>query len=295
MDDLLSRHKKERKDLQNRVTGMKKQATKSARKQIIAKCNDLEQEMKQRHDSEIRELNGNGKEDDDADEVTPEKLLEQLSIGKDTQEHSKAPETESARTAAPGSNSEPKQRKNRQKERLAKRDAEIAKMKEEAEMEASKQPDFKKMEQDSLDQLCSMNRLVPHDIQPDGHCLFASILDQLIVRHEITDLDIYKLRQLACSYIRLHSDDFMPYLFDETTMQLRNIDEYTDEMEKTAKWGGEIEILALSKVFNCPISILMSGRATHVINELGTRPGLKLIYYKYTYALGEHYNSLRDA
>lgn len=283
MDELLSRHKKESKDLQNRITGMKKQATKSTRKQVIAKCNDLEQELKQKHELEMKEFNGEAKNEDD--EVTPEKLLEQLSIdNNDTQKT-----TES--TSAPAPTSEPKKRRNRQKERLAKRDAEIAKMKQEAEEEASKQPDLKKIEQDSLDQLCSVNRLAPHDIKPDGHCLFASILDQLVIRHGAKDLDIYKLRQLACDYIRAHRDDFIPYLFDENTMQLQNVDEYTDEMETTAKWGGEIEILALSKVFDCPISILMSGRATHIINEVGEKPELKLIYYKYSYALGEHYNS----
>ncbi|CAR30923.1 ZYRO0E05698p [Zygosaccharomyces rouxii] len=288
MDEILSRHRKESKDLQNRITGMKKQATKSTRKQVMAKCNDLEQEMKQRHELEIKEFNGEMKNEDE--EVTPEKLLEQLSIDNDTQ---KTTESTSAPTPAP--TSEPKKRRNRQKERLAKRDAEIVKMKQEAEEEASKQPDLKKIEQDSLDQLCNLNHLMPHDIKPDGHCLFASILDQLTVRHGIKDLDIYKLRQLACNYIRSHSDDFIPYLFDENTMQLQNINEYTDEMEKTAKWGGEIEILALSKVFDCPISILMSGRATHIINEAGEKPELKLIYYKHSYALGEHYNSLHNA
>lgn len=288
MDEILSKHKKENKDLQNRITGMKKQATKSTRKQVIAKCNDLEQEMKKRHELEIKEFNGEDKSE--ADEVTPEKLLEQLSIDSDTKNS-----TESPSASAPAQAPEPRKRRNRQKERLAKRDAEIAKMKQEAEGEASKQPDLKKMEQDSLSQLCRVNHLTPHDIKPDGHCLFASILDQLVIRHGIKDLDIYKLRQLACDYIRAHSDDFIPYLFDENTMQLQSIDEYTDEMENTAKWGGEIETLALSKVFDCPISILMNGRATHIINEAGKNRELKLIYYRYSYALGEHYNSLHDA
>lgn len=285
MDEILSRHKKENKDLQNRITGMKKQATKSTRKQVIAKCNDLETELKQRHELEIKEFNGEGKNGGEAEEVTPEKLLEQLSIDNDQ-------DKEKETTSLPA---EPKKRRNRQKERLAKREAEIAKMKKEAEEEASKQPDLKKIEQDSLDQVCSMNKLRPHDIKPDGHCLFASILDQLEIRHDNKDLDVYKLRALACDYIRAHADDFIPYLFDENTMQLQNIDDYTNEMEKTAKWGGEIEILALSKVFDCPISVLMSGRATHMVNEAGAKPELKLVYYKYSYALGEHYNSLRDA
>lgn len=287
MEELLTRHKKESKDLQNRITGMKKQATKSTRKQVNAKCSDLEHDMKARHEQEIKALKG---EPSGNEEVSPEKLLEQLTL----EARTPGSETISEQTPAiaPGQG---KKRRNRQKERIAKRDAEVARMRKEAEAEAAKQPDLRKIEQDALDQLCELNHLVPYDIQPDGHCLFASVLDQLNIRHGAQDLDIYKLRSKACEYIRSHSEDFTPYLFDEQTMQLQNIDDYTREMEETAKWGGEIEILALSKVFDCPISVLMSGRATHVVNQTGSEPELKLVYYKHSYALGEHYNSLHDA
>lgn len=76
-------------------------------------------------------------------------------------------------------------------------------------------------------------------------------------------MDVMKLRWLSCNYVQEHRDDFIPYLFDEETMKMKDIDEYTKEMEHTAQWGGEIEILALSHVFDCPISILMSGRPIH--------------------------------
>lgn len=275
--------------MQNRITGMKKQATKSTRRQVNTKCSELEQAMEERHEREIKELNG---EQGEAQEVSPEKLLEELSLEAQKPDSQEGQSAEVAPAMAPAQG---KKRRNRQKERLAKREAEIAQMKKEAEAEAAKQPDLRKMEQDALDQLCEMNHLVPYDIQPDGHCLFASILDQLNIRHGAQDLDIYKLRSMACDYIRSHSDDFIPYLFDEQSMQLQNVEDYTREMQDTAKWGGEIEILALSHQFDCPISVLMSGRATHVVNETGANPELKLVYYKHSYALGEHYNSLHDA
>ncbi|CCD23201.1 deubiquitinase OTU2 NDAI_0B01670 [Naumovozyma dairenensis CBS 421] len=306
MEELLSRHRKEKKDLQNQITGMKKQATKSQRKQVNSKCIELQESLELKHSNEIKEWKSQNnmideidKVEFEEDEITPEKLLEQLKLSAGEEEKTKKDDT-----ATPALNQQPKKRRNRQKEKLAKRDAEIARMKEEARLEASKQPDLKKIEQDSLNHLYQLNKVKEFDIQPDGHCLFASILDQLQIRHKknITekdnpkykDLDVYKLRKLACDYIRENKNDFIPYLFDESTMSLKDIDEYTKEMETTAKWGGEIEILALSKVFDCPISILMSGRATHKVNEQGTNPELKLVYYKHTYALGEHYNSLHD-
>lgn len=287
MDEILARHRKETKDLQNRITGMKKQATKSTRKEVNSKCLNLQQSLLVKHEQEIKGLNDEDTQEDE--EVNPEKLLEQLQLDDVSDDKEKAQVTLTTET--------PKKRRNRQRERLAKRDAKISMIKEQAKLEASTQPDLKQIEQDSIDQLCALNHLTQYDIQPDGHCLFASILDQLKLRHdgdEIQSLDVYKLRSLACNYIRDHKEDFIPYLLDEETLSVKDIDEYTNEMESTAKWGGELEILALSKTFDCPISILMSGRSTHIVNETAHNPELKLVYYKHSYALGEHYNSLHN-
>ncbi|CAI2018744.1 OTU protein [Saccharomyces pastorianus] len=293
MEEILARHRKENKDLQNKITGMKKQATKSKRKEVNSKCLDLQDNLKIKQENEIKNwkiVNNQASGPEEEDEVTPEKLLEQLSISQE-EEHSQQD--------VPGQQDQPKKRRNRQKEKLAKRDAAIAKMKEEAALEASQQPDFKKMEQESIDQLCEVKKLKQFDIQPDGHCLFASILDQLKLRHDPkeldSDLNVRKLRSLSCNYVQEHRDDFVPYLFDEESMQMKDIDEYTKEIEHTAQWGGEIEILALSHVFDCPISILMSGRSVQVYNEDGKNAELKLVYYKHSYSLGEHYNSLHDS
>lgn len=291
MDELLALHRKQNKDLQNQITGMKKQATKSTRKQVVAKCEQLQADLKLKQEQAIAELNG----DTNEDEVTPEQLLAQLSLEKETSEPITAESTPASNTPV----QQPKKKRNRQKEKLAKREAEIEKMKEEARKEAAVQPNLQKIEQDAIDKFCEINKVKQVDIKPDGHCLFASILDQLQIRYpkfneKYPDCDIYKLRSLSCDYIRAHKDDFIPYLFDETTMQIQDIDEYTKEMETTAKWGGEIEILALSKVFDCPISIMFSDRPQQKFNDTGKSPELKLVYYKHSYSLGEHYNSLHD-
>ncbi|KAL3234511.1 OTU domain-containing protein 2 [Nakaseomyces bracarensis] len=290
-DEVLARHRKEKKDLQNKITGMKKQATKSKRKEVNNKCLQLEEELRLKHEDELKAFEESAGED--SGDVSPEQLLEQLQL-------ENKPETpvEQVVGNSQAVQQQPKKRRNRQKEKLAKREAEITRMKEEAQKEADAQPDFKKIENEAILELCQVKKLKPYDIQPDGHCLFASVLDQIKTRHSgVTiseDLDVYKLRNLACDYIIENKDDFIPYLFDEATMSLKDINEYTEEMRSTAKWGGEIEILALAKVLDCPISVLMAGRAVHIVNQEGSNPELKLVYYKHSYALGEHYNSLRD-
>lgn len=286
MDELLARHRKEIKDLQNSITGMKKQATKSTRKEVNSKCAASQDALRIKQEGEVRELmQDRSTATHESDEfVTPEQLLQELDI-QDVQEEAEPVQTAGAPT---------KKRRNRQKEKLARREAEIERIKEEARKEASKQPDLKTLEQEAIGQLCELKGLEPFDIKPDGHCLYASILDQLKIRHDQTDLDVYRLRSIACEYMRNNREDFVPYMFDEESLQLKDIDEYTKEMETTAKWGGELEILALAKSFECPISVLMSGRPIHIVNENSAKPELKLVYYKHSYALGEHYNSLHD-
>lgn len=140
--------------------------------------------------------------------------------------------------------------------------------------------------------MTKLNGTTVHDIVPDGHCLYSSIADQLAVRHEV-DVDVQTLRTKCAAEIRRDRNSYIPFLFDEATMSIKDVDSYTKELEETAIWGGDLEILALARVYDCPISVLMSGRPVHRVNEEGNKEELKLVYYKHSYGLGEHYNSLR--
>ena len=150
---------------------------------------------------------------------------------------------------------------------MNRRQAEIDKIKQEAAIEASNTVDYRQIEIESMDKLLSLNNLQSFEIKPDGHCLFASIQDQLKVRHQnVEHLDhngpedvplIDQLRKLAGDYIKSNQEDFIPFLIDENTGELRDLDDYINELTTTAM-GSDMEILALSKVFNCPISIYMT-------------------------------------
>ncbi|KAG7799989.1 hypothetical protein KL929_000905 [Ogataea haglerorum] len=282
MDELLARHKKEARDLVAATTGMRKQATKSTRKEVMRRIAQMEQDLKDRHERELRELTGEAQE---AEEITPEQLLAQMNLGSEKP----AEPAEKEPVAKTG----PKKKRNRQKERLAKRETEFKKLQQEAEDEASAQPNLKELELKNIADLCTAARLVQHNITPDGNCLFASIADQLQQRHNIT-MTVQELRARAARQIRNDPDTFAPFLFDEDKMEVRNVEEYTDKLETTVMWGGDLEILALAREFDCPISVMMSGRAPLRVNENGQQPELRLVYYQHVFGLGEHYNSLRD-
>ncbi|GMM34715.1 Otu2 protein [Saccharomycopsis crataegensis] len=301
-ESLLAKHRKELKDLQATVTGMKKQANKKNRKQVNKKCQELEDNLKSKHQQELKDLKKElgGEEDDeeenDDDEFSPEKLLQQLELEKKEEEGEIDAESvkKQKEEAAMAPGDQKKKKRNRQKERLAKRAAEQDKIREEAQSEAMNQVDYGAIEKQSLDQLCEKMKLVQYDILPDGNCLFASIGDQLKMRHGI-EVEVKELRRRAADYIKKHESQFQPFLFDEETLTMGNLDEYVEKIKNTSEWGGDMEILALSKEFDVPISVLMSGRAAHHVNEDGSGSELKLVYYKHVYGLGEHYNSLRDA
>lgn len=307
-DQLIARHKKEQRDLIATVTGMKKQATKSKKKEIMRKCQEMDDTLKTRQKLELKqfkestggvksqeqkqEVDATNDDDDDEDEFSPEKLLAQLELDSKNREQEEITTKQQQPQQSQGEGG--KKKRNRQKERLAKRDAAIQQMKEQASKEASVQPDLRAIELANIAELCKVAKLREFDILPDGHCLFASISDQLKIRHD-KDISVSELRKKAADHIRSDPDTFAPFLFDEEKMEMRDIKSYTDEIEKTALWGGDMEIMALSKEYNCPISVMMSGRATFRVNDDGKNPELKLVYYKSSYGLGEHYNSLRDA
>lgn len=305
-DEIIARHRKEVKELVAKTTGMKKQATKGEKKkkkEIQKEIDQLEKELKQRHEVELSSLGSASKADDveaspgDGDEevvddatALADELLAELALEEELQQ---GPEIKKSAENKQQQQQQSGPKRNRRKEKLAKRKEEQQKAYDEAANEALSLPDLRKIELENITLLCEKQKLVQHEIVADGHCLFASISDQLQLRHSI-DRNVQQLRQEAAEYIASDPDTFVPFLFDEKTLSMRDIKEYCDELVNTPIWGGDMEILALSKVFDCPVSIMFSGRSTMIINEEGSNPELKLVYYKHSFGLGEHYSSLRD-
>lgn len=314
-EEVFARHRKELRDLVASTTSMKKQATKKTRKNVLLLCADLQIALQTKHEKEIALL----------DQATSSELdnagLESLSLDDVSKrfEQNREPETDLMSSVHEASSTNevidetigkhdvasieplsvdkssallPKKR-NRQKERLEKRRLEIERIKAEASAEAEGQIDYRQIEFDSMAQILAFNDLVMYEIRPDGHCLFALIQDQLSQRHNV-NVSVAELRREAAQYISDNSEDFIPFLFDESTCEMINISSYIDELTNTAMWGSDMEILALGRKFDCPITVYVAGAQELVINSLGTKKGLKLGYYKHSYGLGEHYNSLRD-
>lgn len=202
-------------------------------------------------------------------------------------------------SVTPSEDGQPRKR-NRQKERLARRAAEQEAAVQEAQKEAANQPDQRAAEKAVLQKEFDSRGLAEKLIRPDGHCLFSAVADQLSLAgiplgrdSETTEVkeDLrYKLvRKEAAGYIETHPDDFVPFL-DEP------LEDYVHKIRDTAEWGGHLELLAVSKRYNVEICVLQNGAPQTIEPGIdGPSPVEKiwLAYYRHGFGLGEHYNSLR--
>ena len=154
--------------------------------------------------------------------------------------------------------------------------------------------------------------LVEREIRPDGHCLFAAVADQLgelgVLRERAEggegssgggggegggEPPYRAVRKVAAAYMQAHADDFAGFMEEP-------LGSYVAKMRDTAEWGGQLELAALASAYGVDIQVVRDG-GVEVINPSGAagakedRKTIWLAYYRHTYGLGEHYNSLRHA
>ncbi|KAI9643145.1 OTU protein [Ciborinia camelliae] len=288
------------KDLQGRITQKKKGASKKTRKGVNNECEELERQLKERQALEIASLDGDAVPDIDdvpeLDEETSETSADAIDTNgvnniTDSLEKSSIAETAESEAGQP-------KKRNRQKERLARRAAEQEAAVEEARKEAANMPDEKEVERKRMQEEFTSRNLQEKQIRPDGHCLFSAIADQLSQAgiplgpeaEGLKDDQRYKvIRKAAARYIEGHPDDFVPFL-DEP------LEHYIHKIRDTAEWGGHLELLALAKSYNVEICVLQNGAAQKIEPGTENKPEtIYLAYYRHGFGLGEHYNSLRKA
>ncbi|KAF3922148.1 hypothetical protein ABW21_db0201284 [Orbilia brochopaga] len=208
---------------------------------------------------------------------------------------------------------------NRQKARLARRAAHIEEVAAEAEKEAANQPNLRAAEAERMNHLFKEQNLVEVQIVPDGHCLYSAFavgledagiplsLDPATKTEAEADTKDQQptsgtgkqnprgytfTRRAAGSYIASHTDDFIPFLDEDIT-----IDDHVRKITSTAEWGGQMELLALAKQYGVTVKIVQAQGVgiTAMNEEEGKKADVWLAYHRRGYGLGEHYNALRKA
>lgn len=318
MDDLLSKHRKEQKDLQGRITQKKKSATKKTRKGINDECERMQRDLSEKQQAEIAQLNGDPTED-----------LENLSLEDDQpadDEDSKEDKpTEEPQEAEPTPEPTPEpssasnsRKPNRQKARLARRAAEQAAQSAAAAEEAATQTNYRGNEQEVMDAVFKKLGLKEIEVTPDGHCLYSAVAKQLdesglglrpdpsrIVLQPSTQSRIdtvaspqhdgYRaVRAVTADFIMEHKGDFEAFMEEP-------LESYTRKIKLTAEWGGQLELQAIARAYGVEINVVQkdgrmekieSGDSDSFDEEEKRKRVIWLAYYRHTYGLGEHYNAL---
>ncbi|KAI9684441.1 MAG: hypothetical protein M1829_002251 [Trizodia sp. TS-e1964] len=266
MDALNARHAQEQQALDVQLASKQQAATKKTRKGIIAECDFLARELLDRHARERASF---------------------LAPANDDDAKAEAPAAEPATTPVPTipTVTPPTRKPNRQKARLERRAAAAEAAASLAASEAATQPDLRATERAAMRAALAARQLREHAIPPDGHCLYASIADQLCglgVQRREGYYSALDLRLLAAEYILQQRDEFAGFVEG-------GLEAYVEGV-RGCEWGGEVEILALARALDLTVKVVQVGR----VESVGAGKGeVWLAYYRHAYGLGEHYNSLR--
>ncbi|KAG2750088.1 OTU-domain-containing protein [Suillus brevipes Sb2] len=232
---------------------------------------------------------------------------ESATVLREIQEHQESTVNDNARPAKKKQDS-----RSRHEARQARKAAALAQNQAPIDPEADARLESEaKREEVSIKETCDKLGVQMHEIPPDGHCLFSAVADQLAILNILppNQANYVTVRAAASNFIYTHPDDFIPFLpsaFGEDGvgatsagfMTPQQFEQYCMTIKDTGTWGGEPEILALSRVYNVPIHVVQGGVPRIVEHNPGPSPRpfskvVRISFHRRMYGLGEHYNSLR--
>ncbi|ETN41321.1 uncharacterized protein HMPREF1541_03256 [Cyphellophora europaea CBS 101466] len=307
MDELFARHRKEQRELQNRITSKKKNATKKTRKGVNDECESLERELREKQRAEVEALqpdsvengieslsiNGHDKEVDDLENdgedtgtAVNDEDRKQVKFDATAKDPVEPSDSSVSRTKKP----------NRQKARMARRAAEQEAQAAAAAEEAANLPDLREQEMSAMKTLQEKHGLIETFIRPDGHCLYSACAlgmdSEQVTRSGPHSLPYQNVRLAAADFISKHPDDFSAFLEE-------SLDKYVTKVKDTAEWGGQLELQAIARAYNVNIHVLQAdGRVEEIRSgpSASEQPGdVWLAYYRHSFGLGEHYNALKKS
>ncbi|KAI8443202.1 hypothetical protein BY996DRAFT_7730757 [Phakopsora pachyrhizi] len=205
--------------------------------------------------------------------------------------------------------------RNRHRERLARREESSRNETELLKQQTSGLPNQRQIELDNINLICKTLDLKIVEMAADGHCLFSAVADQLnFYGLEGGPFDYHGLRLIVSSQMRNNKDDFINHMISSSDSSDENrlmsdeeFFEYCDRIARTAEWGGEPEIMALSRHFKKTIHVIQAvgpilkfSKPDQYISKQSNNKDqeegdivLRISYHRRAFGLGEHYNSLR--
>ncbi|KAL0335266.1 UNVERIFIED_CONTAM: OVARIAN TUMOR DOMAIN-containing deubiquitinating enzyme 5 [Sesamum radiatum] len=294
LEEMLSRHRKETNDLQNKEMAMKKAAAKGSKAEQKAK--------KKQVDEEIHRLSTKLKE----------RQAEELALlGYSSTTDKQKGNLDNLVKAIAGvsvTNHVEQSKPSKSNKRREKRAQQEAAREQRIQEEQSQIVSDRLIENESLEQKLEPLGFTINEIKPDGHCLYRAVEDQLALHSGGSSPYTYQeLREMVAAYMRKHATDFLPFFLSENMADgepedslTERFENYCREIESTAAWGGQLELGALTHCLKKHIMIFSGsfpdvemGKEYKSGDETGpSSPSIMLSYHRHAFGLGEHYNSV---
>jgi len=263
MEEIVDRHKKEKKDLRTKIIALKRSSGKKDKKKLQDEITQMESDLVTKHAEELAKLTIN------EPEVNDQSQGEESPAASQMQRISKA------------------QKRRDKKEQDAKRREE-----ELLQAEEDNKNSARNLETKAINSILKSRNLKLFSIKSDGDCLYNAIkhqLDLVGIAHSVESL-----RKIASDHIRANRDELICYMTSSKSddiMSQEEFEEYCNQVERTKAWGSQIEIQALSTSLKVKIEVLQAlGSPTISGNEFKS-PHLIVTYHRHFFGLGEHYNS----
>uniref|UniRef100_A0A0A9X8U4 OTU domain-containing protein 6B n=1 Tax=Lygus hesperus TaxID=30085 RepID=A0A0A9X8U4_LYGHE len=288
-EDIVQRHKREKKELQAKIQSLKKTATKGdkkKKKEVQEEINKLEADIENRHATELSNLNGVDGEASNGDKEV-EDLTE--SVG------GLAFDRDSGDEEVPGLKQHriTKAQRRREKKAMQTKERELRIIEQESENVYG----VRNVELETIKKILKERDLMIHDIPSDGNCLYFAVDHQLeSVRG--CRMGVVELRHKTGSILKDNPNEYLPFLSHPDTGEMftePQYFDYCDQVISTTAWGGQVELRALSEALKCGIEVIQAEGPSILVGEAyckGGEPRLVLTYHRNMYSLGEHYNSV---
>eukprot|EP00762_Andalucia_godoyi_P004747 ANDGO_03564.mRNA.1 OTU domain-containing protein 2 len=185
----------------------------------------------------------------------------------------------------------------------AKQDAKRAAERERVMREAANAPARSAIENGQIQKLVESREMKIFEVPPDGHCLYRAIALQLY-----SDPSQYpRVRWLAANHLREFPLRFMPFCEVSSAAQYER---YCGEVEKSAEWGGHVELLAIAQALKSKIQVFSGDSILEIEDEIpmddpygpaadidhdnteNSSIPLRVSFHRFAYSLGEHYNAV---
>ncbi|XP_043496520.1 deubiquitinase OTUD6B [Polistes fuscatus] len=280
-DELLQKHKRERKELQAQIQVLKKsicKGDKKKKKEVADEIARKEEDLEKKQDEELArwKISQVTLNDTDAENV-------EESSDKNDDIESKESEKVQQRVSKA------------QRRRCKKENAERERNQRIIEQEAFNIYGKRNIEIQSIKKILYERDLMLYEIPSDGHCLYNAVAHQLKMIGEIP-LSLNDLRMKTAIYLRQNKDDFLPFISNPDSDQLlspEQYEKYCNDIAETCAWGGAIELQVLSRILERQIEVIQATGTPYIVgDEFNKRKRIILTYHRYMYELGAHYNSV---